>query len=88
MKIRRILYSSRFERALKALNPDLKDIVDERTGMFRANCFDPRLKTHKLHGKLSEYWSFSLTYSHRVLFQFIDHETAVFIDVGGHAIYQ
>lgn len=88
MKIRRIFYSSRFERSLKSLPVQEKEIIAEREKLFRANCFDPRLKTHKLKGKYKEYWSFSLTYSHRVLFEFISEDVVAFIDVGDHSIYQ
>lgn len=87
MRIRRVLYSSRFGHALKSLSQEQRNIVAERERMFKENCFDPRLKTHKLKGKLENYWSFSLTYSHRVLFEFLDKETAAFIDVGDHSIY-
>lgn len=88
MQIRRIFYSSRFERSLKALPVQEKKIIIEREKIFRANCFDPRLKTHKLKGRIKEYWSFSLTHSHRVLFEFISEEIVAFIDVGDHSIYQ
>ena len=73
---------------MKLLAVREKSTVIEREEIFKANCFDPRLKTHKLRGKLKEYWSFSLTYSHRVLFEFIEEDAVAFIDVGDHSIYQ
>lgn len=88
MRIRRILYSSHFIRALKYLHPKFKKLIEERTEIFKQNCFDQRLKTHKLKGKCKGFWSFSLTHSHRVLFEFLDDETAAFIDIGDHSIYQ
>lgn len=56
--------------------------------LFKENCFNPRLKTHKLKGKLNGYWSFSITYSHRGLFEFLDGDSVAFIDVGDHSIYK
>ena len=87
-RITKILYSSHFERALKALPKEQSFIVAEREKMFRSNCFDPKLKTHKLKGNLGRYWSFSITYSHRIMFQFLDSSSVAFIDVGNHVIYQ
>ncbi len=88
MEIRRICYSSRFARALASLGNEHKEIVAERETIFKANCFDPRLKTHKLKGTLKGYWSFSITYSHRVLFEFLGEGVVGFINVGDHSIYQ
>ena len=48
------------------------------------NPYDPSLKTHKLSGKLQEFWSFSIDYDERVLFYFTEDEKAVFVDIGSH----
>ncbi|MBU1089960.1 type II toxin-antitoxin system YoeB family toxin [Patescibacteria group bacterium] len=56
--------------------------------MFRSNPFDPILKTHKLRGKFSYFWAFSITHSHRVMFEFRENGVAVFIDIGDHSIYE
>ena len=88
MQVKTILYSSHFERALKSLGPEWKEVVDERAALFQENCFHARLKTHKLKGNLKEYWSFSLTQKHRVLFQFLKKGTVVFIDVEDHSVYR
>ena len=88
MEIQIIRYSSHFERSLRKLSATLKKTVNNRITIFRKNCFDPRLQTHKLLGKLKNYWSFSLTRSHRVLFQFRGKSSVDFIDIGDHSIYQ
>ncbi|MBI2426608.1 MAG: type II toxin-antitoxin system mRNA interferase toxin, RelE/StbE family [Candidatus Kerfeldbacteria bacterium] len=88
MKITEIVYSRHFARSMQKLPPELKVTVRKREAIFRNDCFDPRLRTHKLSGKLKDYWSFSLTHSHRVLFQFLGNERAEFIDVGDHSIYE
>lgn len=87
-RITKILYSSHFERALKTLHRDALIFVDEREKIFRSNCFDTRLRTHKLKGKFKKYWSFSITYSLRILFEFVDTDAVSFIDIGDHALYQ
>ena len=88
MKIRHIQYSSHFLRALKRCGQEVREEIQKREILFKKNCFDPRLKTHKLHGKLREHWAFSLTHFDRVLFIFLDDHTVGFIDVDDHSIYQ
>lgn len=88
MRIKRVFFSAHFQRALKHLGPQYMDIIAERFSWFKENCFDSRLKTHKLEGKLKGYWSFSLTYSHRVVFEFIEKDVVGFVNIGDHSIYQ
>ena len=88
MQIRQINYSSHFIRALKKLPHRETELVRERLKIFQNNCFDPRLKTHKLKGKMKDYWSFSITHSHRVLFEFLGTGKAGFVDVGERSIYK
>ena len=88
MQIKQISYSSHFLRNLKKLPKDQKEILSKRQIIFKKDCFDPRLKTHKLTGKLKDYRSFSITHSFRVLFVFQGNGKVGFIDVGGHSIYR
>ncbi|MCC7196587.1 type II toxin-antitoxin system mRNA interferase toxin, RelE/StbE family [Candidatus Peregrinibacteria bacterium] len=87
MKIKKIIYTSHFKRALKKLPESIKKQMIQKEKLFRANCFDPRLKTHKLNDPLSEYWSFSVNHSTRTLFSFETNEETAFIDIGPHSIY-
>ena len=87
-RITAVLYSSRFAHAIKRLPASFREEVARGEAIFRANCFDPRLKTHKLGGKWHGYWSFSLTYKHRVMFKLIDSSTVYFANIGDHSIYQ
>jgi len=85
--IKTIAYSSHFERAVKKLSPELQGEVKEREAIFRRDCFDSRLKTHKLQGTRKDHWSFSITYKHRIVFRFLAADTVYFIDVGDHSMY-
>ncbi len=87
MRITHIAYSSHFKRAIKWLGKEQADIIREREEIFKTDCFDPRLKTHKLHGKLNGYYSFSITHSHRILFEFLDDHSVGFLDIGDHSMY-
>ena len=73
---------------MKKLPVKLRSEVRRREVMFRSDCYDARLRTHKLKGKHRDLWSFSVTHKHRVVFRFLASDTAYFIDVGDHSIYQ
>jgi len=84
----KIYYSSKFEREYKRLPTKIKLLAEKRERIFRQNPFDQRLKTHKLTGKLRDFWSFSLNESLRIIFEFADEKTIWFHSVGSHEIYR
>lgn len=89
MKIKKIQYSSRFLRAFKTFKfTALKEVIRARIAIFEEDCFDPRLKTHKLKGSHHGEWSFSITESHRILFVFHEENTVELLDVDDHDIYR
>jgi len=85
----KIIYGSKFAREYKKLPDNIKDIAEEQEALFRKNPFDPKLKTHKLKGKLSGVLSFSIGHKYRIIFEFSkDKNTTYFHSVGNHDIYQ
>lgn len=83
-----IRYSSRFIKELKKLTKEKQLLAVKREEIFLKDPFDPRLKTHKLTGIFKDYWAFSLTYSDRVLFRFIDKNEVILYKIGSHDIYR
>ncbi len=82
-----VSFSSSFKRAFKKRikgNGNLEAKFWQKLEQFTVDPFDPGLKTHKLSGKLKEFWSFSVDYDERVLFYFIEDEKAVLVDIGSH----
>jgi mRNA-degrading endonuclease YafQ of YafQ-DinJ toxin-antitoxin module len=82
-----VSFSSSFKHVFKKRikgNPDLEARFWQQLEQFIVDPFDPSLKTHKLSGRLKEFWSFSVDYDERVLFYFTDNEKAVFVDFGSH----
>lgn len=82
-----IAFSASFKRAFRksvAGNASLETRFWERVELFRNSPFDPKLRTHKLSGKLKDLWSFSVEYDVRVIFSFAGRERVVFIDIGSH----
>ena len=73
-----------FKKRVKATEIEKEFWV--RLELFIDDPFDPRLKTHKLSGKLKDLWSFSIEYDLRVVFYFTKErpKKAVFVDIGTH----
>lgn len=88
MRVSRIYYTKHFNRALKKFPSDLKPQVREREQWFRSDCFDQRLETHKLSGKLKGSWSFSITQKYRILFIFEENNIVTFLDIDDHDLYR
>lgn len=82
-----IAFSSSFKRAFKnriAGRKPMEKKFWKRVEIFKADPHDVRLRTHKLSGELQEFWSFSIEYDVRVVFQFAAQNRTVFLDIGSH----
>ncbi len=84
----KIIYSPKFRREYKKLPSEIKRLAEEREMVFRNNPLHPSLKTHKLRGKWEEFWSFSIDYRNRIIFEFGEKGLVFFHSVGDHDIYQ
>jgi mRNA-degrading endonuclease YafQ of YafQ-DinJ toxin-antitoxin module len=65
-----VSFSSSFKRVFKKRikgNTELETRFWEKLEQFTVDPFNPSLKTHKLSGKLRDFWSFSVDYDARVL---------------------
>ncbi len=82
-----IFYYSKFRQQFKKLPEEIKLLAEKKEEIFRKNPFDPKLKTHKLHGELSEFWAFSINYQYRIIFDFINEDKIRFYSIGAHDIY-
>jgi len=76
-------FKKMFKKRIK-LRADTEAKFWKMLELFMANPFDERLRTHKLSGKLSALWSFRVEYDVRVIFYFVEENTAVFVDIGKH----
>ena len=85
----KIEYSPEFVRRFKNLTRELKLKAVEKEEIFRKDNFDPRLKTHKLSGKLKGRWAFWIDFKNRIIFSYLEIKTSVrFHSVGSHDIYK
>lgn len=76
--------SSNFLRKAKKLSKKEKILLSQKVDIFRSNPSDPRLKTHPLTGRLKGLLSFSLNYSKRVIFLYLEPSKVLFFDIGFH----
>lgn len=84
-----IIYSPRFARLYKKLPDGVKDDAELAEETFRINPRDARLRVHKLNGRLSDYWSFSVNREYRIVFYYGNSKEDVFFDlIGNHDIYK
>ena len=83
----KIIYSPKFAREYKKLSIETKIKAEKVELLFRKNPFNPKLKIHKLSGHLKDFWSFSIDYSNRVIFEFAEKDIVYFHSVGNHDIY-
>ncbi|MGL6022599.1 MAG: type II toxin-antitoxin system RelE/ParE family toxin [Chitinophagaceae bacterium] len=83
-----ISFSSSFKKRFskKIAKTKLEDLFWLKLQLFINDPFDDILKTHKLSGKLTGLWSFSLDYSIRVVFYFTNDnpKKAILVDIGTH----
>jgi mRNA-degrading endonuclease YafQ of YafQ-DinJ toxin-antitoxin module len=80
-----------FWRAFYALSPVQKDSVRRAWAIFKANPFDPRLGTHKIHRLSARYrtnvYSVVIEADLRAVFM-MQGDTITTLDLGTHDIYR
>lgn len=84
----RISYKPSFVREFKKLQSELQEEALERIDLFKDIKNHKKLKVHKLKGRLKNFHSFSVTYSHRIVFSYETKEEVVFIAIGDHDVYK
>ncbi|MBI2436792.1 MAG: type II toxin-antitoxin system mRNA interferase toxin, RelE/StbE family [Candidatus Magasanikbacteria bacterium] len=82
-----IFYSPKFIKEYRRLPVQIQEMAEQKEKLFRFNPFDPRLKTHKLSGKLRGCWAFSINHNYRIIFTFESEKEIRFHTIGTHSIY-
>ena len=84
----KIAYTPAFDRQLHALDETLQSDVIEKITLFKNPTNHRQLRVHKLHGKLKGRFSFSVSYSLRIVFKYLSKNEAVLLAVGDHEVYK
>lgn len=79
----RVTASSRFLRKAEKLREPRASMLRAALRRFAADPQDPLLRTHKLKGDLSDYWSFSVDDDLRVLFRW-EGDDVFMVNLGSH----
>ncbi len=83
-----IAYAPIFIRQWKSLPTPLQDETIEKIELFKNQENHKLLKVHKLSGQLSGFYSFSVNYKFRIIFEYGEGNTVFLLKIGSHEIYQ
>ena len=84
----RLEESRNYKKNHLKLPEHIRILAAEKAAIFQYNPYHASLRTHKLGGKLKDRSSFSVNYEYRIVFKFIDRNTALLLDIGTHKIYR
>lgn len=90
--MRKLVWDSSFRRALKGRtrnDRDLQEQILDTLDELVADPFQPKLRTHKLKGRLDGLWACSVEYDCRIIFLFEpdpqgEEDAIVLVDLGSH----
>lgn len=84
----RIDYTPKFAKQFRQLPQSIKNKAERKEQLLRTDPFSASLKTHKLRGELSDYWSCSIDCHYRIIFRLISNRRILLVTVGIHSVYQ
>jgi len=84
----RIGFTSAFLHQADDLSSKLQEEIWERIDLFRDTKNHRFLKVHKLHGRMSDRYSFSVNYRIRIVFSYVKGNEVTLHGVGDHDIYE
>lgn len=86
----RVFLKPGFTRLFDELPAEIKEEAYEKIELFKDSKNHRQLHVHKLHGRMKNYYSFSITYKVRIVFQYEDRakKVAILFSIGSHDIYQ
>ena len=83
-----IEYKPTFIKQYACFESSLKEQMKEKIELFRNGKNHKQLKVHKLKGKLSKYYSFSVNYKYRIVFIYQSKSRAALLAIGDHDVYK
>ncbi len=84
----KIKYKPSFVRQYKKLSTDLQEEIKEKINLLKDDPIHSFLKIHKLKGKLSGFWSCSVNYKYRMIFEYESENAITLLVVGDHGVYK
>ncbi|MFA6405011.1 MAG: type II toxin-antitoxin system mRNA interferase toxin, RelE/StbE family [Candidatus Paceibacterota bacterium] len=84
----KIIFAEKFISQFELLDRKTQRLAERKIDIFKVDYKHPSLKTHKLNGVLDGYFSFSVNYQIRIVFEYGQKDTVYFLKIGNHAIYR
>ena len=83
-----ILFPQSFLKKFRKLEIDLQEIAIQKIELFKDKENHKALKVHKLHGRFSSQFGFSVTHKYRIAFRYVTKNEVLFLDIDDHDIYK
>ena len=83
--MKKIRYSKKFKQQYQKLSPKLRQKTKDQIALWQDSPRDTSLRTHRLSGKMSHFYSIDITGDVRALYEVIDGEIYLYQMVGTHS---
>ena len=81
-------FTPKFLKMLKKVEPDIQEKAFQKLELFKDTRNHKSLEVHKLHGKFSDKYGFSVTHKIRIVFQYLEKNHTVMLSIGDHDVYK
>ncbi len=83
-----IQYKPSFVRSFKKSDPYLQEEIEEAMTKLKNSSHHEPLRVHKLTGKLKDFYSCSVNYSHCIMFFYEQKTIITLVTLGTHNVYK
>jgi len=83
----KVSYTKGFIKRFNKYEEGFQEIITEKIDEFKHIENHKQLRVHKLHGKFSDYFSFSVNHKMRIVFEYISKSEVALLSIGDHDIY-
>ncbi|MDD3694316.1 MAG: type II toxin-antitoxin system mRNA interferase toxin, RelE/StbE family [Candidatus Pacebacteria bacterium] len=83
-----IKFTPSFLRSFKKSHPHLQDEIETTIEKLKDASNHQSLRVHKLSGRLKNFYSCSVNYQQRIVFEFREKTIIVLLAVGDHDVYR
>jgi len=80
-----VITSRKFDKKIRKQTVGVQKAFKEKIALFVKDVQHPLLNTHKLSGGLKDLWSFNVSGDVRVVFDKLDEDIVMLIDIGTHS---
>lgn len=85
----RIEFHRTFNKRYRKIPKKVREQFDSRLLLFEDNPFHSLLRHHALYGERRGQWSINITGDWRALYEFLDSDSVIFLDIDTHGnLYQ